>query len=125
MVHGKTRTLGREWLIINLIAANRYPFQPEMFKTKFSNMIIPINEELKSICSQIIEQNLSLEEWAGIESDDMFQTNSFEGGFDATEKEFVFSYFGDKEYWFQLSLIQVTRINNGDFVNLNSMPAEH
>ncbi len=88
-------------------------------------MVIPINEELKSICCQIIEQNLSLEEWAGIESDDMFQTNSFEGGFDATEKEFVFSYFGDKEYWFQLSLILVARINNGDFLNLNGLPAEY
>jgi hypothetical protein len=101
------------------------PFQSKVFKIKFSKMVVPINEELKSICRQIIEKNLSLEEWAGIESDDMFQTNSFEGGFDGTEKEFVFSYFGDKEYWFQLSLIQVTKINNGEFLNLPGIPAEH
>lgn len=88
-------------------------------------MVVPINEELKLICRQIIEKNFSLEEWAGIESDDMFQKKSFEGGFDGTEKEFVFSYFGDKEYWFQLSLIQVTKINNGDFLSLSGRLAEH
>lgn len=88
-------------------------------------MFIPINEELKSICRQILEQNYSLEEWAGIESDDMFQTDSFEGGFDATENEFVFSYFGDKEYWFQLSMSEVTRIINGDDLKIKSISAEH
>ncbi len=88
-------------------------------------MVIPINEDLKAICRQIIEQNLSLEQWEGIESDDMFQTSIFEGGFDATEKEFLFSYFGEKEYWFQLSLTEVSRITNGESLNLNCIPAKH
>ncbi len=76
-------------------------------------MLIPLNEELKNICKQIIEQDKSQGEWAEIESDDLFQTTSFEGGYDATAKEFVFSYFTHTEYWFQLSLDQVRNIHNG------------
>jgi hypothetical protein len=76
-------------------------------------MLIPLNEELKNICKEIIEEDKSVEEWAEIESDDLFQTKLFEGGYDATAKEFVFSYYADTEYWFQLSLDQVRNIHNG------------
>lgn len=77
------------------------------------HMLIPLNTELKSICKQIVEENKTLDEWAEIESDDLIRSTSFDGGFDATEKEFVFSYYGDTEYLFQLSLEQVQHINNG------------
>ncbi len=81
-------------------------------------MNIPINEELKTICSQIFEKGLTLAQWAEIESDDMFQTKTFEGGFDATEKEFVFAHFAEKEYWFQLSIEQVSDINKGSVMKI-------
>jgi hypothetical protein len=76
-------------------------------------MIIPITEELRSICKEIVAKNLSIEDWCLIESDDMFQTDFFQGGFDATEGEFTFAYFADNEYWFQLSLDDVDQIANG------------
>ena len=87
-------------------------------------MTIPINEELKDICKEIVAENLSLEEWSHIESDDMFQTKTFEGGFDATAKEFVFSFFAEKEYWFQLSLADVIKINNKQLVVIIGTIAE-
>ena len=43
------------------------------------------------IANEIIEQHNSLNEWAAIESDDMFQEGIYVGGFDATEMEFCFN----------------------------------
>ncbi|WP_051327232.1 hypothetical protein [Desulfatibacillum aliphaticivorans] len=53
-------------------------------------------------------------EWTGIESDDMFQTASFCGGYDADENAFCFSFFSKsgKEYWFQLTIKEITDISN-------------
>ena len=76
-------------------------------------MNIPITEELKEIFKEIIDKDLSIEEWGLIESDDMFQTKLFEGGFDNTEREFTFSYYGEDEYWFQLSLDTIQEIIKG------------
>jgi hypothetical protein len=64
-----------------------------------------VNNEFVEICKEIASQNKSIDEWAEIESDDMFQTKNYVGGFDATEMEFCFSvYINQKEYWFQVSL---------------------
>jgi hypothetical protein len=49
-----------------------------------------IDKYLKKICSQIIAENKSEEEWSEIESDDMFVLTAYEGGFDATEMMFCF-----------------------------------
>jgi len=56
-------------------------------------MQIPIDDEFLTLCEQILKEGLSLEEWREIESDDMFQSPHYEGGFDATEDAFCFSYF--------------------------------
>ena len=88
-------------------------------------MLIPLNEELKEICKQIIEQDKSIDEWAEIESDDLFQTKSFEGGYDATEKEFVFCYYADTVYWFQISLDQVHNIHNGEIQKIEGTRADN
>ena len=75
-------------------------------------MEVNISEEFKIICKEILNLNKTVEEWCQIEADDMFQTNSYEGGFDATEKEFCFSVFvEDIEYWFQVSLNEVKQID--------------
>ena len=73
-----------------------------------------IDEDLKSICNQIIDANKTIEEWAEIESDDMFQVGNYEGGFDATEMMFCFSLYKDgKEYWFQIPLNGIGDIIKG------------
>ena len=64
-----------------------------------------VDAELLYIFDQIIKENNSENEWAKIESDDWIQTDNYEGGYDATESEFCFSYYGEEcEFWFQISL---------------------
>lgn len=88
-------------------------FQSSGFKESEIKKEINIDEQLLNICSDIQKENLSVEEWIEIECDDMFQTEKYEGGFDGTEKKFVFSFYDDKEYWFQMTLDQVREISNG------------
>jgi hypothetical protein len=65
-------------------------------------MKIPVTDQLKEICKEIESEGKSEQDWAAIESDDMFQNPPFYGGFDATEGEFCFSYYDDNraEWWF-------------------------
>ena len=76
---------------------------------------IPISEELESICKEIHLKGFSEKQWSEIESDDMFQSKSLVGGYDADENEFCFSYTQsqNEEYWFQFSLALAIEISNG------------
>lgn len=78
-------------------------------------MKLVVNKELLEIFKNILNRNLTLDEWKEIESSDEFQTENFCGGFDATEEEFCFSFYDStkKEYWFQKSLKEINEINNG------------
>ena len=79
-------------------------------------MQIPIDDEFLTVCEEILKEDHSLEEWREIESDDMFQYPHYEGGFDATEDAFCFSYYdpSGEEFWFQLTLGQITEAVAGD-----------
>jgi hypothetical protein len=72
-------------------------------------MKIPVSEELITIFRNILAKNKTVDEWSEIESDDTFQTPSFCGGFDATEKAFCFRYYdkAGEEFWFQLTLDEI------------------
>lgn len=64
-----------------------------------------------AICNLILEENKTIEEWAEIESSNMFQEGIYVGGFDGTEMEFTFSVkISGKEYWFQLPLTDISKI---------------
>ena len=68
-------------------------------------MLHKLEDEFYLICKEIIEENKSLAEWAEIESDDLFRSGNYEGGFDSTEMAFCFSVFiNGEEFFFQLSL---------------------
>ncbi|MCV6629882.1 MAG: hypothetical protein OIF50_08490 [Flavobacteriaceae bacterium] len=74
-----------------------------------------IKDSLKEICEEIIKENKTIEQWSEIESSDMFQNEDYNGGFDAIEEEFCFSlYEANKEYWFQFSLEDATKIASGE-----------
>ena len=64
---------------------------------------IPLDQDFTIICEEILSHQKSNEEWAEIESDDMFQRGKYSGGFEAGEKAFCFSYYEspEKEFWFQ------------------------
>ncbi|MBY0273404.1 MAG: hypothetical protein K2X02_08400 [Alphaproteobacteria bacterium] len=78
-------------------------------------MRLKLGQEFMEICNQIIKENKDDHEWVLIESSDMFQTDHYCGGYDATENAFCFSYYNleGKEFWFQLTLNQIKQIIDG------------
>ena len=89
-------------------------------------MKIPITEEFKNICREIIAMDHSLSEWAEIRSDDMFQSDHFCGGFESPDDEFTFSYYDDEkqEYWFAVTLSEVRRIIECKIQELDVRPVD-
>ena len=87
---------------------------------------LKIDDELRDICHQIKKKNKSIEEWNEIESDDMFQTKNYCGGFDGIEQEFCFSYYDGegKEWWFQFSLFEIERIISGKLLYIDMREAQ-
>lgn len=78
-------------------------------------MNLTVDDELRRICEIIQTEDLDLSKWREIESDDMFQTENYIGGFDATENAFCFSYFRDprNELWIQITIHEVKKILSG------------
>jgi hypothetical protein len=89
-------------------------------------MRLAVDDEFRTICREILAENLSPAEWAAIESDDMFQNDHYVGGYDATEQAFCFSHYtaGGEEYWFQLSLPEVQAVLVGEVAVIDARPAE-
>ena len=75
-------------------------------------MKIKVDKEFYKICKEILDEKKTINEWEQIESSDMFQTENYCGGYDATEGAFCFSYFdknGD-EFWFQIPLEAIKEV---------------
>lgn len=89
-------------------------------------MLIPITEELRAILERVLNEGKTEPEWAEIESDDIFRSEQFDGGFDATERAFCFSYYdpnGD-EFWFQITLAEIRELLAGAKNILEGRPAQ-
>lgn len=83
-----------------------------------------IHKELRLICKEIVAEDKSIEEWAEIQSCDMFQSDKYCGGFEDIEDEFCFSvYLDDGEYWFQFPLKDVEGIASGEINEISIRPA--
>jgi hypothetical protein len=89
-------------------------------------MQIRIDQEFIMLCEQILKEGRSLEEWREFESDDMFQSARYTGGFDAIEDAFCFSYYdsGGGEFWFQLTPAQISEIVAGNLKAIEVRSAE-
>ncbi len=89
-------------------------------------MILEVNDELKAICEKIEIENLSLEDWRETESGDEFQSEHFCGGYDADEDAFCFSYYDANkvEWWFQITLDEVHRIQRKELINVEAREAQ-
>lgn len=89
-------------------------------------MKIAVTEDLRSIAKEIMSADKTDEEWAEIESDDMFQAPSLTGGFDATERAFCFSLYTEDglELWFQVTTEELRRIAEGGTGYIEVRPAE-
>ena len=88
-------------------------------------MELLVDDELRRLARQIVEENLSREQWRKIEADDWFQTDHYEGGFDATEDAFCFSFYptAGPELWFQFSLDEALEIAEGRLTSVTARPA--
>jgi hypothetical protein len=87
---------------------------------------ILVTQEFVGICSKIVAERRTDDEWSQIESDDMFQSDSFVGGFDATEMAFCFSYYDPSghEYWFQLTTGEIEDVAAGRVTSINARLAK-
>jgi len=76
---------------------------------------IEADDDLRKICREIIAENKTDLEWSQIESDDMFSSGPYEGGYDAIEQEFWFSYYAPDgtEFWFGFPLEIAAKIDSG------------
>ncbi len=85
-----------------------------------------IGAEFISICQKILKENLDLESWKLIESSDQFQTEKYCGGFDGTENEFTFSYYDEhkQEFWFQLPLSDIKKVEQGTIAEVEITKSE-
>jgi hypothetical protein len=80
-----------------------------------TEVTIVVDPEFIAICRDILTSGRTLKEWALVESDDIFQSGRYEGGYDATEEAFCFSRYepnGD-ELWFQLTLDEIKQVAEG------------
>jgi len=95
-------------------------------KIKSSHPQLEVDQEFIEICQQILGENKSFEEWDELESDDMFQSQKYCGGYDATEQAFTFSYFerSGKEWWFQVPYEDIASICNGELKYFDLREAE-
>ncbi len=88
-------------------------------------MEIELDLNFLLICQEITSEGKTAEEWAEVESDDMFQQGKYSGGFDGTEMEFCFSVHEDaEEYWFQLSLQEIGDVIAGTLRSVEAIPAD-
>ncbi|MGH1441766.1 MAG: hypothetical protein ACRBBR_16755 [Cellvibrionaceae bacterium] len=84
-----------------------------------------IDQILLSIFRLILQEDKSANEWAEIESDDMFQEGDYIGGYDSDEEAFCFSYFSDEgEYWFQVTIGEIKKAVNGELSELELIEAD-
>ncbi len=76
---------------------------------------LTVDEELVEICRRITSEGKTEDEWAEIESCDMFQSEHYCGGYDAIEQLFCFSYYSSsgKEWWFHFTLDEASHVVNG------------
>ena len=76
-------------------------------------MKLQLDDTFLQIARSIVAEGKTVKEWAEIESDDMFQSGAYVGGYDATEQAFTFSFYGESEYWFQLTLDEIRNVCGG------------
>lgn len=84
------------------------------------NHFIEVDDALRVIAREILDENKTDAEWAAVESDDRFQRGHWSGGYDADEGAFCFSATTDPELWCQFALADAPGIAEGA---VRSLPA--
>ncbi|MBB4635616.1 hypothetical protein [Longimicrobium terrae] len=88
-------------------------------------MELPVNDDLRGICREILDEGKTDEEWNEMAASDWFQTDSVHGGYEGVEDGFTFSYYSPQgeELWFQLTLAAVAEVAAGTRTSVEARPA--
>ena len=72
-----------------------------------------VDQDFLEIVKDIVQMNHSEEEWAALESSDMFQRGVYNGGYNAEDRFFAFSFKDESntEWCFSLTLDEVKQIS--------------
>jgi len=84
------------------------------------DQFVEVDDALRVIARQILDENKTEAEWAVVESDDRFQRGHWLGGYDADERAFCLSRTTDPELWCQFALGDARGIAEGA---VRSLPA--
>ncbi|MBR1479333.1 MAG: hypothetical protein IJ599_00320 [Alphaproteobacteria bacterium] len=86
-------------------------------------MIINFDETFKSICREIVSENLSEIEWSERASSDYFYEMPFCGGFDRDLNAFVFGFYDEMDnlYSFKLFLSQIPDVLSGKITQIDAI----
>lgn len=89
-------------------------------------MEIPVPDDLRAICREIVAEGKSDDDWAEIEAGDWFQSETVTGGYDAGERAFTFSVYppGGEELWITLILAEAGEVARGERAAVEARPAE-
>jgi hypothetical protein len=79
---------------------------------------IPVDDELRGIAKEIVDQCWTIQDWAAHESGDWFQTPNYCGGFEADDEntgEFAFAKYPatNQEFWLCFSYDDASGIADG------------
>lgn len=79
---------------------------------------IPVDDELRGIAQEIVDQRWTIQDWAAHESGDWFQTQNYCGGFEADDEntgEFAFAKYPatKREFWLSFPYDAASGIADG------------
>lgn len=77
--------------------------------------VVVVPSDLRRFAQEIVRRGWTEKQWSEHESDDEFQAERVEGGFDATEMAFCFSVYDEdeREWWVQLTMPAVEALAAG------------
>ncbi len=90
-------------------------------------MRLTLGNEFKSLAERIIAFMASEPRWREFEADDLFQSPTYCGGYDITERAYTFSHYDSdgNEWWFQLSPSQISEVAAGHLLHVEAQsPSE-
>jgi len=91
------------------------------------NPTVPVDAGLKDVCREIVDRELSEQDWAALEDPDCFRSSRYFGGYDAAARIFRFSWIdpAGEQVTVGFSLADASRILNGELTEVPlAEPAE-
>lgn len=96
----------------------------DKYGVRLGSLTLPVDDELKDLCGEILIKAVTREDWLKIEFEDVIQTKHYWAGFDAARPGFHFQYHGEAEgFEFELSLSDIEDIAFERKVSVEMFPS--